>query len=253
MSHVNFSTNEHSVQLQKKKIQGHQNVQDLIEVLAWSSVLFVTAMFLVAGGANDITDWPSALDAISRLTALIGTDLLMIHLLLVARVPWIHKYYGQDKATVAHKKLGKPVLYFVVAHFVASLISFSITEGKNLIATWWWFITDIQDMLTATIALLLMVLVVVTSLNFARRKMGYRAWFYVHLLSYASVLLAVPHIFTSGSDIAGKPIQTIYWASLYFFVTLNIIWYRVVQPIRARLIKKSKVNEVGGGSVEKPN
>lgn len=244
MSQINFAPTERTVRLGQKKIQRLQTVQDLIEILAWASVLFVTAMFLIAGGANNITDWPSALDAISRLTALVGTDLLMIHLLLVARVPWIDKYYGHDKATIAHKKLGKPVLYFVVAHFLASLISFSITEGKNLLATWWWFITDVQDMLTATLALLLMVLVVVTSLNFARRKMGYEAWFYVHLLSYASVLLAVPHIFTSGSDIAGKPVQTVYWASLYLFVALNIIWYRVLQPIRASLAKGLKVYEV---------
>jgi len=253
MSQINVAPTERTVRLGQTKPDRPQRAQDLIEVLAWSSVLFVTAMFLIAGGANNITDWPSALDAISRITSLIGTDLLMIHLLLVARVPWIHKYYGQGTATVAHKKLGKPVLYFVSAHFLASLISFSITEGKNLLATWWWFITDVQDMLTATLALLLMVLVVVTSLNFARRKMGYRAWFYVHLLSYASVLLAVPHIFTSGSDIAGQPVQTVYWASLYIFVTLNIVWYRVLQPLRAHLANRKSASELVGESAEKTN
>ena len=244
MTQISFAPTARTVRLGQKKIQRLKRAQDIIEMLAWGSVVIVTAMFLVDGGATNVTDWPSALDAISRLTALVGTDLLLIHMLLVARIPWIDKFYGHDKATIAHKKLGKTVLYFVVAHFLASLISFSITEGKNLVATWWWFITDVEDMLTATLGLLLMVLVVVTSLNFARRKMSYEAWFYVHLLSYASVLLAVPHIFTSGSDIAGKPLQTIYWAALYFFVAFSLVWYRALQPVVASLGKGLKVSQV---------
>jgi predicted ferric reductase len=77
-----------------------------------------------------------------------------------------------------------------------------------------------------------MIVVVVTSLNFARRAMSYEAWFFVHLVSYLSVAVAVPHIFSTGSDIAGKPVQTIIWVSLYLFVFLNILWFRVWVPIR---------------------
>ena len=233
-----------TVRLGTKKLVEIKRAQDLIEGLAWTSVVAVAAMFLLNGGAANVDDLPSALNAISRLTSLIGTDLLLIHMLLVARVPWIDKFYGHDKATLAHKKLGKPVLYFIVAHFLASLISFSITEAKNVIATWWWLITDIPDMLTATIGLLLMILVVVTSLNFARRKMSYEAWFLVHLLSYAAVLVAVPHIFSSGSDIAGKPVETTYWVALYLFVAGNIIWYRALQPLLAAARMGTRVSSV---------
>lgn len=233
-----------TVRLGSKKLVEIKRAQDVIEGLAWASVVAVTVMFLLDGGAANFKDVPTTLNAISRLSSLIGTDLLLIHMLLVARVPWIDKFYGHDRATLAHKKLGKPVLYFIVAHFLASLISFAITEGKNVIATWWWLITDVPDMLTATIGLLLMVLVVVTSLNFARRKMSYEAWFLVHLLSYASVLVAVPHIFSTGSDIAGKPVQTIFWVTLYLFVAGNIIWYRVLKPLVAALAMKTRVSSV---------
>ena len=208
-----------------------KRAQDVIEAIAWATVAFVIAMFLIAGGLKDVTDLPSALKAISRLTSLIGTDLLLIHMLLVARVPWIDKFYGHDKATLAHKKLGKPVLYFIVAHFLASLIALAITEGKNILDELVYLVTSVEDMLTATLALALMILVVVTSLNFARRKMSYEAWYIVHVMSYAAVLLAVPHIFNTGSDIAGKPVQTIFWVTLYLFVAGNIVWYRVASPI----------------------
>jgi predicted ferric reductase len=229
------------VRIGERKIVRVKRAQDVIEIIAWSLVMSVVVMFLVDGGLKGISDWPSALGALSRLTSLIGTVLLLIHMLLVARVPWIDQYYGHDKATVAHKKLGKPVLYFIAAHFLASLIQYSISNGENLLATLWWFITDVEDMLLATLSLVLMIIVVVTSLNFARRKMSYEAWFYVHLVSYLSVAVAVPHIFSTGSDIAGKPVQTIIWVTLYLFVFLNILWFRVWVPIRKSYRKSLKL------------
>ena len=232
------------VRVGDRKIVRLKRAQDIIEAIAWATVVAVTAMFLIDGGLKAVVDVPTALNAVSRLTALLGTDLLMIHMLLVARVPWIDKFYGHDKATTAHKKLGKPVLYFVVAHFLASLISFAITQSKDILTTMWWLITDVPDMLTATLSLALMILVVVSSLNFARRKVSYEVWFVVHLLSYASVLLAVPHIFLSGSDIAGKPIATIFWATLYFFMAFNIIWYRVGAPLLRGLRQNLRIQAV---------
>ena len=232
------------VKLGDRKLIRLKRAQDVIEAIAWASVVAVAVFFLIDGGVKGVTDVPTALNAVSRVTALIGTDLLLIHMLLVARVPWIDKFYGHDKATLAHKKLGKPVLYFIVAHFLASLIQFSITNSQNVIATLMWFITSVPDMLTAVAALALMILVVVTSLNFARRKMSYEAWFLVHLMSYASVLLAVPHIFSTGSDIAGKPASTIFWVTLYLFVAGNIIWYRVTKPILRMLSHSMKIDQV---------
>ena len=232
------------VRLGDRKVVRIKRAQDVIEAIAWASVVAVVVFFLIDGGLKGVTDVPTALNAVSRLTALVGTDLLLIHMLLVARVPWIDKFYGHDKATLAHKKLGKPVLYFIVAHFLASLIQFAITNGQNVIATLVWFITDVPDMLTAVAALTLMILVVVTSLNFARRKMSYEAWFIVHLMSYAAVLLAVPHIFTTGSDIAGKPASTIFWVTVYLFVAGNIIWYRVTKPLIRIFANSMKIDNV---------
>ena len=229
------------VRIGERKIMRVKRAQDIIEAIAWSIVMAVLVMFLLDGGLKNVTDIPTALNAISRVTSLLGTALLLIHMLLVARVPWIDKFYGHDGATVAHKKLGKPVLYFIVAHFLASLIEYSITNGENIIATLVWFITDVQDMLLATIGLFLMIAVVVTSLNFARRAMSYEAWFFVHLLSYISVAVAVPHTFTAGSDIAGKPVQTTIWVALYLFVFLNILWFRVWIPIRKSYRKSLKL------------
>jgi predicted ferric reductase len=162
----------------------------------------------------------------------------------VARVPWLDALYGHDKVTIAHKKLGKPILYIISAHFLASLLQFAILDGKSLWDELVYLFIEIPDMWSATIGFALMIVVVATSINAARRKLSYEAWYIIHLLGYASILAAVPHQFTSGSDIAGKPVQTLYWVSLYLFVALNVIWYRVLAPLVANLGVGLKVSQV---------
>ena len=235
-----------TVRIGERKIVRVKRAQDIIETIAWSIVMAMLVMFLIDGGLKDITDLPTALGAISRLTSLLGTALLLIQMLLIARIPWIDKFYGHDGATVTHKKLGKPVLYLISAHFLASLIQYAINDGKDVLTTLWSLIT-IQDLLLATISFVLMLVVVITSLNFARRALSYESWFFVHLTAYISVAVAVPHIISTGSDVAGKPVQTIIWVALYLFVFLNVLWFRVIIPVRKsyrkRLVLAQNVRE----------
>jgi len=235
------------VRLGQRKVTRVLRGKDLIEALAWASVLAVTAMFLVDGGIKSVTGVASAFGAFSRLTALVGTDLLLIHMLLIARVPWIDRLYGLDRATEAHKKLGKPILYLIVAHFLASLFNYAMQDQKTLLAELQNLVFNVPDMLTATVALALMILVVITSIKIARKKLSYEAWWIVHLLSYASVFLAIPHQISTGTDIAGKPVAMFYWISLYLFTAGNIVWYRFLEPIvvslRAGLKIETSVRE----------
>ena len=128
------------VRIGLRKVLRVKRAQDVIEILAWSSIVAVISMFLIDGGLKGVSDLGTAANAVARLTALLGTNLLMVHMLLVARVPWIDKFYGHDKATVAHKKLGKPVLYLIAAHFIASLIEYSVGNSQTIVETFFWFI-----------------------------------------------------------------------------------------------------------------
>ena len=219
------------VRLGAKKFVQLKRSQDIIETFAWATVIFVAAMFFMDGGLARFGNLNDILQSTSRLTALIGTDLLLIHTLLVARVPWLDKLYGHDKVTIAHKKLGKPILYVIAAHFLASLIQFAIADGKSVVDELVSLFLTVPDMWSATVGFVLMLVVVVSSINAARKKLSYEAWYVIHLLAYISILAAVPHQFSTGSDIAGKPLQTLFWVSLYLFVALNVIWYRVLAPL----------------------
>lgn len=218
--------------------------QDLVESLGWLSVVWVVFTFLIDGGAVGVTDLHSALGAIERLSALVATDLLLIQTLLIARVPWLDKIYGHDRATLTHKRLGKPVLYLVILHFVAVVWSYAIADSKNVVDEFFAMLNTIPDLITGTIAFVLMILVVVTSIKITRSRLSYEAWYLVHLLAYGAVMLAIPHQINVGTDIAGKPMAQIFWISAYLFVGLNILWFRLLSPIVISGIHGLKVSEV---------
>lgn len=234
----------HLVRLGIAKIQRIKRSQDIIELVAFATVVFVIASFFLDGGLNNLTDIPAILGAVSRLTALVATDLLLIQTMLIARVPWLDRLYGHDRTTIAHKKLGKPVLYIVIVHFLASLTQYAMQEGKNIAAEIISMATSSRDLLFSFISLAAMIGVVITSIKIARAKLSYEAWYLVHLLGYAAIILAVPHEFSVGQDIMGKPLQSAFWIALYAFVAGNVIWFRVLTPIITSLRHRFVVTRV---------
>ena len=219
------------LKLGPRRLAKIQAREDLVQSLGVLAMIGVSSMFLLDGGLSGIVDIPSALNAVSRLASLLGTALMLVMLLLTSRAPWIDAAIGQDHATLLHKKLGKPALYLILGHFLASLISFAIVDGQNVLAEMWFLLTSVEDMLTATISVGLMILVVVTSLNFARKRVKYETWFLVHLFSYISVIAAIPHIFSLGSDLVPNQFHQWVWIFAYLFTAGNILAFRIGMPL----------------------
>ena len=229
--------------LGQKKFRQFLRAQDILESLGWLSILWVVFTFLIDGGVQEVTNFQTALGAIERLSALVATDLLLIQTLLISRVPWLEKIYGHDRATLTHKRLGKPILYLVIVHFVAVVWSYALADSKNVIDELFGMIATIPDLLTATIAFALMIIVVVTSIKITRSRISYEAWYLVHIFAYGSVMLAIPHQINVGTDIAGKPLAEFFWITAYLFVGLNILWFRLLSPIVLSMIHGLKVSE----------
>ena len=214
-----------------KKLLRRQRRVELLQSLGYVTVVATLAMFLLDGGLANLSDLPSWLDALSRATSLVGNALLVLMLLLTARVPWIDRIVGQDRATEAHKQLGKPAFYLILGHFAFSLTSWAISDGRNVLAELWWMVTSVTDLLTATLSILLMVLVVLSSFRYVRSRLNYESWFITHLLSYAVVGFSIPHIFSMGSDVVASIWHLAFWTFLYLFAGLNILVFRLLLPI----------------------
>ena len=218
--------------------------RDLVEIIGLSAVLIPVLAFLADGGFGSISEPADLWSPLSRLSALVGTSLLIVHIGLIARIPWIEKTLGLDKLTGYHKKLGKPILYLLVAHLIFSTISYAQITGAGFLAAFVDLNLSYSDVLLGTIGLALMVLVVVTSIRIARKRLSYEAWYLVHLVSYVAILISIPHQLSLGTDFLAQPLLASYFTLLYWFVGLSVIWFRILQPVVFSMITNLRVIRV---------
>ncbi len=217
---------------------------DFLQILVYFSLAIVMALFLADKGAAYFTHPNKIATGLGIVAGLIGSDLLLIMLILAARIPAIDRTFGHDKALALHRKLGKPVFYLILAHIGLLLVGYGIQEGINPVAEIFSMITNGQDILKSYAGLLLMAVVIVTSLVIVRKKLPYEFWFVVHLLSYVSVLLALPHQFTNGQLFAEGTWARPYWMALYIGTFASIVIFRVVLPIARTLKHRLRVVDV---------
>lgn len=217
---------------------------DTLQVLCIVSVALVIALFLADGGAARFGTPADALTSLGVLAGLVGTDLLLIMMLLAARLPAIDRAFGHDSAMALHQSLGKPALYLILAHAVLLIVGYSLAGRIGLVAEVWRMLTVLPDMLLAFIGLGLLVLVVVSSIVIVRHRLPYEVWHIVHLLSYVAVLAALPHQLTVGALlVAGSP-QWFYWLALYGGVAGSILVFRFLLPLVRSLRSRLRVQEV---------
>ncbi|MEO6116113.1 MAG: ferredoxin reductase family protein [Pseudolysinimonas sp.] len=204
-------------------------ISDLLVVIAWTSGPFAASLYLASGALADVHDAGAFFTALGIVAGLIGTDFILLMLVLAARVPVIDRAVGHDRAIALHRQLGKPALYLILGHAALLLIGYGMSSGFNPIAEIGPMLT-LPDMLTAIIGTVLLIAVVVTSLVAVRRKFPYEFWHVIHLLSYAAVVFAFPHQLSIGGTLADGTLQRVYWVGLYLVAFGSIGIFRFAVP-----------------------
>jgi predicted ferric reductase len=182
-----------------------------------------------------VRDWtsPAALvDGFGIIAGLVGSDFVLVMLVLAARVPLIDRTIGHDRAVATHRRLGKPALYLLLAHGILLLIGYGMSTGINPIAEIGPMLA-LPDMPLAFVGTGLFIVVVVTSLVAVRRRFSYEGWHLIHLLSYLAVIFALPHQFSEGGILADGTWQRGYWAVLYLLAAAAIGYFRFLKPLAA--------------------
>lgn len=208
-----------------------QRGSEAIQLIGVASVLIPLLALLADGAAANLNSLEQWTALINRSSALVGTSLLLVHLILVARVPWIESVFGLDKLTGAHKKLGKPLVYVLLLHALTSVYQSALQNKVDLWSSLVTLVSHYPEMLLAVLGFFLMISVMLSSIATARKNLSYEAWYLIHLLSYVAVLMAIPHQFAFGSSFLAQPWLSTYFAALYVFTLLNVVWFRSLQPV----------------------
>jgi predicted ferric reductase len=237
------SAGRRATQDRRGQYRRRARISDLLVTLLWASGAAAAALFLSAGGAAQFTSPAETVTSVGIVAGLIGTDFILVMVVLAARVPLVDRAIGHDRAMAVHRRLGKPVLYLLLLHAVLLVVGYAMSSGINPIVEIF-DLFGIPDLPLAYLAIGLLIVVVITSLVAVRRRYSYEIWYLIHLLSYLAVLIAIPHELSAGGVLAEGSLQRAYWISLYLLAFGAILIFRLVEPIVSSLRHGLRVERV---------
>ena len=214
---------------------------DLLLVACWASAALAVALYLAQGVT--ITGIGDLLTSGGIVAGLVGTDLVLVMLVLAARIPFIDRTIGHDKAMGTHRVLGKPAFFLLLTHGALITAGYAWNDRTDVVEETVQLIGS-PDMPLAYASIGLFVVVIVTSLVAVRRRFRYEVWHVIHLLSYAAVLTALPHQLSEGTVLAQSTWQRVYWIALYVLALGSIATFRFVEPVVQSLRHRVVVESV---------
>jgi predicted ferric reductase len=165
-----------------------------------------------------------------RLTGLAAGYAILVILALMARVPALERGVGADRLARWHAAGGRYVVSLAVAHTTLIIWGYAVTANTNVVSQTKTLVLTYPDVLMATVALGLLVLVGVTSARAARKRMRYETWHLLHLYTYLAIALTFAHEFRTGADFTDSRVR-ILWLGLYILVGALLLWYRAFTPL----------------------
>ena len=224
--------------------------RDAVGAAAWASLLIVVALWVAGGGVQQLGSNGIGLSSVGRLTGLVSADLLLLQVLLMARLPFVERSWGQDELVRRHRLVGLWSFNLLVAHVVLITLGYAATARTGVLAEPWTLVLTYPGMLLATAGTALLVLVVATSVRVARRRLRYESWHLLHLYAYLGVGLALPHQLWTGTDFLDRPFATAFWWSAWAATAASVVGCRVGLPAwrswRHRLVVREIVREGPG-------
>ncbi len=207
----------------------------------------VVGLWLLRGGAVRLF-FPGAgldarLDSFGLLTGLVSADLMLLQVLLLARIPWVERAWGHDVLTRRHRWFGFVSFWLMGAHVIAFAAERLVRLNAPSLAPWWDLFVLNRWMLWASVGTLLIVVVTLTSIRVARRRLRYEAWHLIHLYGYLGVGLALPHQIIDGVDFQSR-IARSYWWTAWALTAAAVIVFRLALPTWRSLRHRLRVVEV---------
>jgi predicted ferric reductase len=187
----------------------------------------------------------AALTAAGQATGLLTTVFALCTVVLMARLPVVTNFLGMDRGLRWHRWSATATMVFLPTHIAAITLGYAAAEKKTFTEQFTSFLTTMPDMLTATAAAVLFLVVATTSIRYVRRRFRYATWLFIHWYSYAAVALAFGHEVAVGSSFVRAPWATLAWTWLHLFLLGLVLWYRVVKPVMLMLTHPLHVGSIG--------
>ncbi|MFD4769422.1 ferredoxin reductase family protein [Streptomyces niveus] len=203
-----------------------------------ANVIVVTVFFVRAGFASN------ALVLLGRLAGLYAALLMALQLLLVARLPFFDRRIGMDRLTSWHRWVGFSLLWLLLAHGVFIVLGYAQSSSMGPVDQLVDLAETVEGVLRAVVAMALIIMVGAASARYARRRLAYETWHFIHLYTYLAVVLAFTHQVAAGSTFTASPTATAYWYTLWGVALTSVLVGRLVLPLWRNLRHRLRVTAV---------
>ncbi|MFI6930906.1 ferric reductase-like transmembrane domain-containing protein [Streptomyces sp. NPDC050287] len=196
----------------------------LYAVLAANAAV-VTFFFAQAGFASN------TLIVLGRLAGLYGALLMAFQLILVARLPWLDRRIGMDRLTSWHRWTGFGILCTLLTHAVFIAFGYAQSSALDPVNQVIDLAETVEGVLRAVVALGIILVVGAVSARYARRRLAYETWHFIHLYTYVAVVLAFTHQVAAGTTFTSSSAATTYWYAVWGVALASVAAGRLVLPL----------------------
>lgn len=220
--------------------------------LAFYSVLVVLGLGmglvlglpLVDGTRSELHVAGGLLMFLGSTTGLIGTYLALVMVVLASRMPALERMLGQGGVIHWHRRLAPWPLILIAAHAVLLTLAYAQAAKTGPLSELGTIVNTFPNMITATVALGLMMLIGLISIRQIRTRLSRENWWIVHLFMYVALILSFAHEVALGPSFVGHPLTQWTWTIAWLAAAALMLTYRVAMPIYRTRLHALKVAEV---------
>jgi len=212
-------------------------------IAGWCSLFAVVGLWFWGGGARELTQLGTGLNSVGRLTGLAASDLLLLQVLLMARIPLVERAFGQGEQVGRHR-LAVVSVILLLTHVLAITLGYATMTAVGVWGTLVEFVVSYPGILLGVAGTVALVAVASTSMEAARSRLRYESWHLLHLYSYLGLVLVLPHQLWTGRDFLTSTVATAFWWSLWAAAAGSVLIWRVGQPVWRSLRHRLVVQEV---------
>lgn len=177
-------------------------------------------------------------------TGMVGTYLALLMVIMASRVPALERTLGQHGLIRWHRLLAPWPIALISVHAVFLTLSYAEVAKRGVLKEAGVIINTFPSMVTATVALGIMVGIGLISLRQIRTRIPRESWWLVHLLMYVALILSFAHELALGPSFVGHPLSKMLWTIAWLSAAALVLTYRVGFPVFRSLRHRLRVVEI---------
>ena len=177
-------------------------------------------------------------------SGMVGTYLALMMVVLASRLPALERMLGQHGVIHWHRLLAPWPISLISVHAVFLTLAYAEVAKRGVLKEVGVIVNTFPSMVTATVALGIMVGIGLISLRQIRTRIPRESWWLVHLLMYVALILSFAHELALGPSFVGHPLAKLVWTIAWLLAAGLVVTYRIGFPLYRSIRHRLKVLEI---------